>query len=55
MQSGVENGELAADKDVAALSSLLFTLYNGIKVIAKVEPDREKLLASIQPVLSLLD
>ena len=55
LQRGVEQGEIAADKDLSALASFLFTLYNGIKVVAKVEPDQEKLLSTVKAGLRSLD
>ncbi|HBS27336.1 MAG TPA: TetR/AcrR family transcriptional regulator [Gammaproteobacteria bacterium] len=53
--SGQKNGEISKDKDIKSIASLIYTLLNGINVIAKIEPDQKKLLSSIRTALSLLD
>lgn len=55
LEKGVSNKEIDPDKDLLAIAGLLFTLYSGLKVIAKVEPDKKKLLASVNAALALLD
>lgn len=52
---GEQSGEIPKDKDLKAIASLLFTLYNGIKLIAKVQPNRKKLLAIVDTGLLVLD
>jgi len=42
-------------KDLHAIASLLFILYNGIKVVSKIKPDKGELMASVKQVLSILD
>ena len=55
LQSGVDRGEISPDKDLRTIASLLFTLYNGIMVLIKIDPDREKLLRTVRAGLNVLD
>lgn len=55
LQKGVADGQLSADKDLKSISSLLFTLYNGLKVVSKVNSDRSELVNSVKVALSVLD
>lgn len=52
---GEERGDFAEGKNLNAIANLIFTLYNGIKVVAKIQPDKKKLLSSLDAVLLLLD
>ena len=53
--SGEQSGEIPKGKDLKSIASLLYTMNNGLKVVAKIEPSRKKLLASVNVMLSLLD
>ena len=55
LQKGVESGEIPREKDLKAIASLLFTYYNGINVVAKMNPQKKSLLASLDAMLSILD
>ena len=55
LTKGVEDGQISEGKDLRAIATLLFTLYNGLKVVSKVSPEEDQLLASINEVLKLLD
>lgn len=55
MKKGVESGEIAPDKDIKTLSGLIYTLFSGLNVIAKLEKSPKKLMAQIDLVLELLD
>jgi len=55
LQKGIESGEIAKDKDITTISSLLYTLLNGVLVIAKVNPDKKYLLNIVKTGLSVLD
>ena len=55
LQKGVEHGEIAPEKDLAAIASLLFTMYNGINVVAKVNSNRNELDEMVKMTLSVLD
>ena len=54
LKSGQEAGQFETDQDLRALANLLFTFYNGLKVVAKIQPDRLALLQSAEVILSLL-
>lgn len=53
--AGQQSGEIAKDKDLKSISSLIYTLLSGIKVVAKIEPNRKKLMSSVNTVLALLE
>ena len=55
MKKGVENGQIAKHKDLKTISSLLFTLMMGLRVVNKTRPKKEESMASVYAVLSLLD
>lgn len=51
---GKEDGQLKTDQNLKSLSALLYTIYNGIRVVSKVSPNKKELAASIDVALSLL-
>ena len=53
--TGQKSGEISKDKDIKAISSLIYTFVSGIKVVTKVEPNKDSLLSSAKIILSLLD
>lgn len=55
LKLGVERGEISKEKDLKSLASLLFTLQNGIKVVAKLNPDQEQLSKIVDACLVVLD
>lgn len=55
LKKGQENGQLNASKDLKSISSLFYTLYNGIKVVSKIETNKKELTNSVNLALSLLD
>ncbi len=55
LRRGVANGEISEVKNVTAIASMLFTLFGGLKVIAKTAPDRIMLEESIETALTVLD
>lgn len=55
LQKGEKEGQFPMGKDLKAITSLLFTLYNGLKVVSKVNPNKKELINSIRQVLLLLD
>ena len=54
LQQGVERDEIAEGKDLHAIATMLFTLYNGIKVVGKIPGQEEDLRASVEVVLGVL-
>lgn len=55
LNRGERSGEIPSGKDLKTIAQLIFTLYNGIKVVAKVKPNRKKLMSSVDAALTLLD
>jgi len=51
---GITSGELSDTIDPTAIASLLFTLYSGLNVTGKINPDRQTMLRSIDAVLAVL-
>ncbi|WP_162342397.1 TetR/AcrR family transcriptional regulator [Cyclobacterium salsum] len=55
LKSGEVMGEIARGKDLKAFANLLFTLYNGVQVISKIESAPSRQLAAVEVVLQLLE
>lgn len=55
LEKGKSQGQINQCIDLHAMANLLFTLYNGLKVVSKVKPDKNELSGSIYLALSLLD
>lgn len=55
LQKGKEAGQIKTDQDLKSIAALFYTLYNGLRVVSKVQPDKKKLNNTINVVLSLLD
>ena len=55
VQQGINNGELLADKNAQEIGLMLFTLYNGIRVVSKIDTDANKLQKVVDAGLSVLD
>lgn len=55
LQKGIASGQLSSGKDYHSLATLLFTMYNGMKVVGKLGGPRDEMQKSIDLVLSLLD
>lgn len=55
LQYGVNQGQISPYKDIKAIASYLYTLQGGLKVISKVQKNREELLKIISTGLSVLD
>lgn len=54
LKSGKESGQLTTSQDLKKLASLLYVLYNGIRVVAKVRPNKKELKESVDVALLLL-
>lgn len=50
-----QRGQLAPGKNPKALAGLIFTFYNGLKVVTKVNADQKMLLQQVEVLLSTLD
>lgn len=55
LRKGELAGQFPKGKNLQAIATLLFTLYNGLKVVSKVNSDRQSMINSVHQVLSLLD
>ncbi|WP_198034433.1 TetR/AcrR family transcriptional regulator [Dyadobacter tibetensis] len=54
LKKGKDNGQLKTQQDLMSLASFLFLLYNGLKVISKINPKKEELKRSIDLALTLV-
>ncbi|MCP4522274.1 MAG: TetR/AcrR family transcriptional regulator [Cytophagales bacterium] len=54
LKKGQAKGQITKEQDLEATASLFYTLYNGIRVVSKVNPNKTKLLNSVNVALSLL-
>ncbi|PHR10432.1 MAG: TetR family transcriptional regulator [Sphingopyxis sp.] len=54
LKKGKDIGQLKSKQDLKSFASLLYTLYSGIRVVSKVNPNKKKLTDSINIALSLL-
>ncbi len=52
---GQQSGNLAKTKNIKIISSLFYTFYSGIKIVAKVQVEPKELLSSVDAILMLLD
>lgn len=55
IQKGIESGEIDASKDAESIGPMLFALFSGLQVMAKVDPDPNKLRKLVKSGLSVLD
>ena len=52
---GEQEGQITKGKDLKAIAQMLFALYNGLKVIGKVQQEEAALMPSVRMALSVLD
>ncbi len=55
IQKGIDSGEISPLKNPNNIGLMLFTLYNGMRVLAKIDPDPQKLKSMVKGGLSVLD
>ena len=55
LKEGQIKGQIQEHKDLKPLASLLFTLYNGILVVSKINRNKNELLESVNLALSLIN
>ena len=48
-------GQIAREKDAEAIASLIFTLFNGLRVVGKMDRDTASLEMAVEAALSVLD
>ncbi|MEL6658957.1 MAG: TetR/AcrR family transcriptional regulator [Bacteroidota bacterium] len=51
---GQQSGQIAPEVDVQVIASLIFTTYNGLRVVGKIDPESATLPRTVEAVLSLL-
>ena len=54
LQKGKEHGQLTTNHDLYAIASLLYTFYNGLRVVGKVKPSKVELEKTVEVALSIL-
>ena len=55
LKEGEARGEFPPGKDLRSIASLLFVLYNGLKVVGKLEAEPIALARAVNAILKLLD
>lgn len=55
IQNGIEAGTIEVIKNPETIALTLFALFSGLRVLAKVEPDLNKLQEMVEVGLSVLD
>ncbi|PRX57275.1 TetR/AcrR family transcriptional regulator [Flagellimonas meridianipacifica] len=55
VQKGIDRGEIDASKNAKDLGLMLFTFYNGFRVVSKIDSDPKKLQRMVAAALSVLD
>jgi len=51
---GQKSGQIPSNKDLKSISFLIYTLFNGIRVVSNLEKDDKNLMTSLDSILSLL-
>lgn len=54
LKKGKDDGQLKTNQNLKSLASLLFILFNGIKVVSKISPQKQELKSSIDLALILV-
>ncbi len=52
---GEREGQIAKGKELKTIADLLFTYYNGLQVVSKIDPDPEKISNAVDQLLALLE
>ncbi|MDX2133755.1 MAG: TetR/AcrR family transcriptional regulator [Saprospiraceae bacterium] len=55
LQRGVAQGEISPEKDLPSIAAMLYTLNNGLGVVAKINPSKKDLLKVVETALQVLD
>ncbi|MEM8845823.1 MAG: TetR/AcrR family transcriptional regulator [Bacteroidota bacterium] len=55
IQDGIDRGEIDGSKNAKDIGLMLFTFYNGFRVVSKIDTDSEKLKSMVSTALSVLD
>ena len=54
LKKGEDAGQIKTDQDLKSIAALFYTLYNGLRVVSKVQPDKKSLSQSVKVALSVL-
>lgn len=54
LKMGKKSGQLKSNQDLKSLATLLYTLYNGIRVVSKIRPNKKELSESVHLAMTLL-
>ena len=54
LKKAKESGQLKTSQDLKSLATLFYTLYNGIRVVSKIRPNKKELSDSVHLALTLL-
>lgn len=55
IQKGIDEGQFHPSQDARSIGLMLYTLYSGLRVVAKVDTNPNKLRATVQTALTILD
>lgn len=55
IKRGMEHGKIPKEKDPEAIAFVLYSYYNGLKVLLKTNPDKSAATNSIASALQILD
>ncbi|MEM9077638.1 MAG: TetR/AcrR family transcriptional regulator [Bacteroidota bacterium] len=55
IQDGIDKGEIDSSKKAKDIGLMLFTFYNGFRVVSKIDTNPEKLKSIVATALSILD
>ena len=55
LKKGQKSGEISQNKDIKSLSYMIYVLFSGIRVVARLEKDNQRLHKLSNVVLTLLD
>ncbi len=55
IQKGIDGGEFPSSLDAEKVAAMLFTFYNGLRVVGKVDSNPQKLKSMVGTALSVLD
>ncbi|MEM9362453.1 MAG: TetR/AcrR family transcriptional regulator [Bacteroidota bacterium] len=55
IQDGIDRGEIDGSKNAKDIGLMLFTFYNGFRVVSKIDANPENLQSMVATALSVLD
>ncbi|GAK91806.1 transcriptional regulator [Nonlabens ulvanivorans] len=54
LKKGKDSGQLKSSQDLKSVATLFYTLYNGIRVVSKIRPNKKELTDSVHLAMTLL-